>query len=132
MLEKVKGKSIMCTVDKNTNVLDDKKEAAVTMPLFENKLVTTEKVTTSDEVHKRTENITTIEEVVRVTDEVHKRTEKITTNEEIIKGSEKLEDMKESVVIIYRKDSDKFKGRSKGSTGWFNIEIEFLKIKLYT
>ena len=44
----------------------------VTTPLLENKLLTTEKVTTSDDVHKRTEKITTSEEVVRGTDEVHK------------------------------------------------------------
>ena len=39
----------MSSVDKDTNVLDDKKEAVFTTPLLENKLLTTEKVTTSDE-----------------------------------------------------------------------------------
>ena len=35
--------------------------------------------------------------------------------------------MKEAVVIIRRKDSDKFEGQSKGSTGCFNIYREFFK-----
>ena len=52
----------------------------VTTPLSEKKLLTTEKVTTSDEVHKRTEKITTSEEVVKGTDEVHKLTYKIKKN----------------------------------------------------
>ena len=52
----------------------------VTTPFLEKKLLTTEKVTTSDEVQKRTENITTSEWVFKGTDEVHKRTEKITTS----------------------------------------------------
>ena len=40
--------------------------------------------------------------------------------------------MKEAVVTIRRKDSDKFEGRSKGSTGWFNLDNEFLKRKIST
>ena len=44
----------MSLVDKDSNVLDDKKEAVVTTPFLENKSLTTEKVTTSDEVHKLT------------------------------------------------------------------------------
>ena len=111
----------MSLVDKDTNVLDDKNEAVVTTPFSETKLLTTEKFTTSDEVHTRTENITTSQEVVKGTDEVHKRTEKITTNEEFEKGTEKLEDMKESVVTICRKDSDHFEGRSKGSESFLQI-----------
>ena len=35
--------------------------------------------------------------------------------------------MKEAVVTIRRKDSDKFEGQSKGSTGWFNLDHEFSK-----
>ena len=54
LLEKFKVRSIILSVDKDTNALGDKKEAVVTTPLLENKLPTTEKVTTSDEVHKRT------------------------------------------------------------------------------
>ena len=73
-------------------------------PLSKKKLLTTEKVTTSDEVHKLTENIT--------------------TNQDVDKGNEKLEYMKEAVVTIRRKDSDKFEGQSKGSTGWFNLDNE--------
>ena len=74
--------------DKDTNVLYDKKEAVVTMPLSEKKLLTTENFTTIDEVHKRTEKIKTREEVFKGTDEVHKRTEKIKTNEEVDKVTE--------------------------------------------
>ena len=40
--------------------------------------------------------------------------------------------MKEAVVTIRRKDSYKFEGKSKGYTGWFNIDHEFLKIKFST
>ena len=64
----------MLLVDKYTNVLDDKEEAVVTTLFPEKKLLTTEKVKTSDEVHKRTGEITTREEVVEGTDEIKKRT----------------------------------------------------------
>ena len=64
----------MSSVDRDTNVLDEKK------------LLTTEKVTTSDEVHKRNEKIITIEEVFKGTN--------FATNEEVDKGTEKLEYMK--------------------------------------
>ena len=42
--------------------------------MSEKKLLTTEKVTTGDEVNKGTEKFTTIEEFDKCTDEVHKRT----------------------------------------------------------
>ena len=38
----------------------------------------------------------------------------------------KLEDMKEAVVTIRRKDSDKFEGQSKGYTVWFDLDHEFV------
>ena len=122
----------MSSVDKFTNVLDDKKEAVVTMPLTEKKLLTTEKFTTSDEVHRRTEKIATSEEVFKGTDKVHKHTEKIKADEEVNKGTKKLEDMKKAVVTIRSSDSDKFECQSKGSTGWFNLDHEFLKRKVST
>ena len=106
----------MYLVDKYSNVLDDKKEAVVTTPFPEKILSTTEKFTTSDEVHKRIEKFTTNEEVIKGTDEVHKRTENITTNEDVDEATEKLENMKNAVVTIRRKDSDKFEGRYKGYT----------------
>ena len=53
----------------------------VTTPLSEKKLLTTEKVITIYEVHKRNDHITTSEEAVKGTDEVHRRTDNITTNE---------------------------------------------------
>ena len=114
----------MQQVNKDTNVLDDNKEAVVMTPLSEKKLFTTEKVTTSDEVYKHTEKITTSEEAVKATDQVNKSTVNITTNEEFDKGTEKLEDTKEAVVTIIRKDSDKFEGKSKVSTGQFNLDHE--------
>ena len=63
-MQKVNGISITSLVDKDTNFLDDKKQAVFTTTLSEKKLLTTEKVTTIGEMHKRTENITTSEEVV--------------------------------------------------------------------
>ena len=65
----------MLQVDKETNVLDDKKQAVVTTPLSEKKLLTTGKVTTSDEAHKHNDNITISEEVVEGTDEGNKLTD---------------------------------------------------------
>ena len=115
----------MSLVYKDSNFLDDNKEAVFTTPLSKKKLLTNKPFTTSDEVHKRTYKFTTSQEVVKVTDEVHKRTENITTNEDVDKGTEKLEYMKQAVVPIHRKYSDKFKGQSKESTGWFNLDIEF-------
>ena len=50
LIEIFKGKYIMSSVDNDTNILIDKKEAVVTTALSEKKLLTTEKVTTSDEV----------------------------------------------------------------------------------
>ena len=115
----------MSSVDKVSNVCDDRKEAVVTTPLLEKKLMTTETFTSRDEVHKRTEKFTTSEEVVKGNNEVHKRSENITINEDVDKGTEKLEDMKEAVVTIRRKDSDQFEGQYKGYTGWFNTDHEF-------
>ena len=94
----------MLSVYKYTNVLDDKKWAVVTTPLSEKKILTTEKVRTSDQVHKCTEKITRSEEAVKGTGEYQKFTENITTNEEVDKCPEKLEDTKEGVVTIRRKD----------------------------
>ena len=84
----------MLSVDKYTTVLDYVKQAVVMTSFLEKTLLKTEKVTTSDEVHKYTENITTIEEVLKGTYEVYKCIENITTNEDVDKGTEKLEDMK--------------------------------------
>ena len=119
---KVQGISIILSVEKDTNVLDDNKEAMVTTTLSEKKLLTTEKFTTSDEVHKRTEKITTSEEIDKGFYEVYKRTEKIKISEEVDKDSEKLENMKEAVVTIRRKDYNKFESQSKLYTGWFKLD----------
>ena len=121
----------MQLVDKESNILYDKKEAVVTTPLSEKKSQTTEKVTTSDEVHKCTKKFTTSEEFVKGTDEVHKHAENIATNEDVEKGTEKQEDMKEAVVTILRKYSYQFEVQSKGSTGQFNLDIEFFKYFFY-
>ena len=102
------------------------------MPQTEKKLLTTEKVTTSDEAHTRTEKITISDEVVKVTNEVHKSTDKIKSNQEVYKGTEKLEDTKEAVITICRKDSYKFEGQSKGSIGRLILIVNVLKKCFYT
>ena len=89
-------------------------------------------VTTSDEVYKHTDKITSSGDIDKGTGMFHKRTEKITTSEEVDNGYEKLEDMKEAVVTISKKDSDKFEVQSKVSTAWFNIDHEFKKQFFYT
>ena len=114
----------MSSVDKDSNVLDDKKEAVVMTPSSEKKSLTTERITTSDEVHKRTDNFTTSKKFVKGTGEVHKHTGNITTNEDVDKCTEKLEDMKEAVVTIRGKDSNKIEGQSNGSTIWFNLDSD--------
>ena len=48
--------------------------------------------------------------------------EKVTTSEEVDKGTKHLDDMKEAMVKIRRKDLDNFEGKSKGSIGWFNLD----------
>ena len=87
--------------------------------------MTSEKLTIGYEVHNRTEKLKTSKEVVKVTDEIHKRTGNITTNYDIDKGTEKLEYMKEAVATIRRKDLDQFECQYKGYTGWFNSDSDF-------
>ena len=53
--------------------------------------------------------------------------EKKLLTKDVEKGSYELEYMKESVVTIRSKYSDKFEGQSKGYTGWFNLDIELKK-----
>ena len=43
------------------------------------------------------------------------------------KGTDELADIKQAVVTIIRKGSDKFEVKSKGSTGWFKLNSDFLK-----
>ena len=52
-------------------------------------------------------------------------TEKVTTSEEVDKGTKQLDNTKEAVLMIHRKDLDKFEGKYKGSTGWFNPDHVF-------
>ena len=111
--------------------MDDKKEAVAMTPLSDHKFLITEKVTTIYEVQKRTEKFTTSEEAIKGTDEINKQTENITATKDVDKGTEKLEDMKEAVVKIRGKDSDKFEGHYKGSTGWFNLNSEFFLKKYF-
>ena len=63
----------MLSVEKVSNVLDDRKQEVATTPLLENKSLT----------------------------------------KDVDKGTGELEYMKEAVVIIRRKDLDKFEGQSK-------------------
>ena len=57
-------------------------------------------------------------------------TEKKQLTKDVDKGTDELEDMIEAVVIINRKDLDKFEGQSKGSTIWFNLDSEFKKLTI--
>ena len=77
----------MSQVDKYGNVLDDKKEAVFTTSFSEKKLLTTEKVTTNYDVHKRIEKFTTSEKVVKGTYQVYKRTDNIKTNKDFEKST---------------------------------------------
>ena len=58
--------------------------------------------------------------------------EKKSLTKYVDKVTEELEDMKEAVITIHRKDSDNFEGRYKGSTGWFNLDSLILKRKFST
>ena len=40
--------------------------------------------------------------------------------------------MKEAVVTILSKDLDNFEGKSKESTGWFNLDCDFLRRNIST
>ena len=62
--------------------MGDKKEAVVTTPLSEKKSLISEKAKTSDEVHTRTEKVTTSEDFVKDTAEVYKRTDNIKSNDD--------------------------------------------------
>ena len=84
---KVQGKSIISSVDKVSNVLDDRKEEVFTTPFLEKKSPT----------------------------------------KDVDKGTGELEDMKEGVVAVHRKDLDNFECRSKGSMGWFKLDSGFFK-----
>ena len=48
------------------------------------------------------------------------------------KELKKLGDIEETVLLIRRNNSDNFKGHSAGSTGWFNLDCEWLKETFYT
>ena len=53
--------------------------------------------------------------------------EKKSLTNDVDKGTGELEDMKEAVLKIFRKDLYKFEGQSKVSTRWFKLDSEFLK-----
>ena len=53
--------------------------------------------------------------------------EKVTPSEEVEKGTKMLDDIEEPVVTIRRNNLNIFWGKSTGSTGWFNLDIEWLK-----
>ena len=54
----------MLSFDKDNKSLDDKKETVVTSPLSEKKVSKPGKVTTSEEVHKRTKHLDDKKEAV--------------------------------------------------------------------
>ena len=49
--------------------------------------------------------------------------EKQLPTNDVDKGTDELEDFKKAVVTKCRKDLDKFEVQSKGSTGWFKLDI---------
>ena len=51
--------------------------------------------------------------------------EKKSLTKDVDKGTGELEDIKEAVVTIRRKDLDKFEGQSNRSTRWFNLDSDF-------
>ena len=53
--------------------------------------------------------------------------EKVIPSEEFEKGTNLFNDMEEQVHTIRRKYLDKFQGKSTGSTGWLNLDHEWLK-----
>ena len=53
--------------------------------------------------------------------------EKVTLSEDFDKGNNNFDDMEEPVSTIHRKYLDNFEGHSIGSTGWFNLDHEWLK-----
>ena len=73
--------------------------------------MTTEKVTTSEELQKSTKNVDDKKEAVVTTPfskEILFTTEKVTTSEEVDKGTKHMDYMKEAVVTIRRKYLDNF------------------------
>ena len=56
----------------------------------------------------------------------------VTPSEEVEKGTNVLEYLKEPVVTIRKNDLDNFQGESTASTGWFNLDHEWLKKKFST
>ena len=58
--------------------------------------------------------------------------EKVTPSEEVEKGTNTLDDMEEPVFTIRRKYLDNFHGQYTVSTGWFNLDHEWLKGKFST
>ena len=58
--------------------------------------------------------------------------EKVTPSEEVEKGTKTLDDIKDSVVKIFRKDLFNFQGQSTISTCWFNLDPGWLREKFST
>ena len=57
--------------------------------------------------------------------------EKNSSTKDVDKRTYESEDMKEAVVTIRRKYLYKFKGKYKGSTGWFKLDSEFFNFVFY-
>ena len=55
------------------------------------------------------------------------QSDKVTPIEEVEKVTKTLDDIKEPVVKIHKKDLDKFQGQSTRSTVWFNIHHEWFE-----
>ena len=53
--------------------------------------------------------------------------EKFRPSEEVEKGTKILDDIEEPAVTIRKNNLDNFQGQSTGSTGWLNLDCEWLK-----
>ena len=58
--------------------------------------------------------------------------EKVTPSEEVEKGTNILNNVEEPVLMTHEKYLDNFQGKYTASTGWFNLDNEWLKRKVST
>ena len=58
--------------------------------------------------------------------------DKKSSTKDVDKGTDELADMKQAVVIIFRKGLYQFEVQSKGFKGWFKLDSGFLKTEFST
>ena len=99
----------MSSNEKVRSFFGDRKEEVVGMPLSEKKSPT-------KDIDRGTDELVDIPLM-----------EKKSSTKYVDKGTDELADMKQAVITIRRKGFDQFEGQSKGSTGWFKLDSDFLK-----